>query len=231
MTIRNLEPKFVRSYPHAAKGFCQGLTYDPSCNRIIESVGIRGESGLLWYALGYSDSVKFAEIDPIYFGEGITILGDTLYHGTLDGIVFVRKFNGSNFIGNCPIVSAFIFPSEVWGLGTDGKELLVTNGTETLFCVNISNYEVEAVYSFGYHGLNDFTLYNGFYIFNVYGMRQLLVVDVESKEVAATIDCSRLIPLDRNPEEVMNGVTAYGNNLLITGKRWPEIFEIEIPCL
>src|SRR4030042_1818868 len=66
------------TYPHDSKNFTQGLDMEDGV--LYEGTGSNGQSRLLETDLNTGASLQAFELAPQYFGEGITILGEEVYH-------------------------------------------------------------------------------------------------------------------------------------------------------
>ena len=61
--------------------------------------------------------------------------------------------------------------------------------------------------------------------------RQAIVLKInpENGEVLAIIDFSQLAKENtKGQDDVLNGITFKGENMLVTGKNWPKIYEVSI---
>ena len=80
--------------------------------------------------------------------------------------------------------------------------------------------------------LNELEYIAGKIYANVWFEERIAVICPRSGEVEAWIDLSGLLPLAfrRDREEVLNGIAwdARTGHLLVTGKGWPRLFEIEV---
>src|SRR5690606_37031705 len=66
----------IKSYPHNPVSFTQGLMiYD---GELYEGTGMNNESKLMKVDLETGQTLKEVKLDSVYFGEGITILNDTI---------------------------------------------------------------------------------------------------------------------------------------------------------
>lgn len=77
--------------------------------------------------------------------------------------------------------------------------------------------------------LNELEYINGYIYANVWMQHHIVIIDPSSGEVRKVIDAKHLHPNIANPEMTLNGI-AYDHQqhkLYITGKLWPQIFEIE----
>lgn len=228
--------KLVATYPHDTTAFTEGfLFYD---NKLFESTGdvdylphTRSVFGIVDLAKGKLD-VK-AELDKnIYFGEGIVVLHDKIYQLTYQNQVgFIYDAKTYKNLGQ------FSFRNkEGWGMTTDGKSLIMSDGTFELTYLNPADMSVEKTVSvtesgYGLDHINELEYINGFIYANVWMTNHLIKIDPASGEVVGRIDLDDLgvkakAKYPRSLE--MNGI-AYDpatDKILVTGKMWPEIYEI-----
>ena len=74
--------------PHDTSYFTEGLEFYDST--LLESTGLNGQSRLVQYNPKTGKVLKQIRLDSNYFGEGITVLHDTLYQLTYQqNVVFV----------------------------------------------------------------------------------------------------------------------------------------------
>ena len=72
--------------------------------------------------------LKYRQLPPRFFGEGITLLGDRLYQLTWRSrIGFIYDRSSLRLVGD------FAYKHEGWGITTDGSSLIVSDGSATLY--------------------------------------------------------------------------------------------------
>ncbi len=221
----------VASYPHKNNAYTQGLEFYKG--DLYESTG-SGDSNKSFIAkvdLSTGNHLKYKELENIsYFGEGITILNDTIYQLTWQDqqcLVYDIDFN---------YIKSFTYEKEGWGLTNNGRSLIMSNGTSSIVWRNPTTFEIEKkidVFSDqnDVQNLNELELINGDLWCNVYTSDYLVQVDTASGKVLANIDCSgvSLQGMDRN-SNVLNGIAYEANTkkIYLTGKLWPKLFEVKI---
>ena len=223
--------KIVKEYPHDVKNFVQGFQLDG--NTIYESDGQNGESRIIKYNLGETTPIASTSQDKEVFSEGATIVGDKVYQLTWQnkkGFIYdkntlkpVGEFPYSNLIG------------EGWGLTYDGKNLLLSDGTKNIYFLNPAKPEevVKIISVAGntevFDQLNELEYHKGFLYANVWQKPIILKIDPKNGEVVGKFDFSALAKENtKGQDDVLNGIAFKGNNMLITGKNWPKIYEVEI---
>ncbi|RYG31196.1 MAG: glutaminyl-peptide cyclotransferase [Chitinophagaceae bacterium] len=167
------------------------------------------------------------------FGEGITILRDTLYQLTWENnLVFVYTINDFS-----KPVKTLSWPYQGWGITNNGSELIISDGSANLYFVNpvdfkvISNVRV-ADNRGNVSNLNELEFINGKVYANIYLTNDIIEIDPESGHVTGRITFDNLLTsedINRNTD-VFNGIAydSTSKTMLVTGKRWPKLFEIKM---
>ena len=226
----NLSYSIVNVYPHDTSSFTEGLVVYKGF--IYESTGEHGSSKLLKADIKSGKIEKQISLDSVFFGEGISILNDTIYQLTYkEGKVFV--YNEKDF----KKIKEFAFDKEGWGLTNDGKNLIATNGTNNLYYYNPSDFklikEVEVLEAgTPAFNLNEVEYIDGFIYANQWQMPYILKIDPSNGNVVAKCDLSEIwnrVKAKEPLSDVPNGI-AYDSSskkIFITGKNWPDLFEIK----
>ncbi len=235
--ISNLEPKIlkftlVNTYPHDIKAYTQGLEFYNGV--LYEGTGQRGASTLRKtnYKTGAID-LKI-DLEPRFFGEGITFLNDKIYQLTWEeSIAFVYDAKTLKKVKELPYTKKI----EGWGLTNDGKYLYQSDGSEKIYKLNpedLSVVDYVNVYSKDtkVKQLNELEWVNGKIYSNVYYKNAIVIINPTNGVVEGVINLAALerktTPIaDRN---VLNGI-AYNpatKTFFVTGKNWDKMFEIKI---
>jgi glutaminyl-peptide cyclotransferase len=220
----------VNVYPHDPAAFTQGLIFHDGY--LYESTGLYGESSLRKVELGTGTVLQQVALPPQYFGEGLTDWEDMLVQLTWQentGFVYDRE--------DFTLVDQFSYPTEGWGLTHDGHQLIMSDGTASLYFLDPGTWEVTGNLTVTYQGknisrLNELEYIHGEVYANVWLTDDIVRIDPGSGEVLGWIDLSGILPEDlRTPTtDVLNGI-AYdieGDRLFITGKNWPMLYEIRL---
>ena len=223
--------KVVRSYPHDAQAFTEGLLYRDGV--LYESTGLNGKSSIRKVDLASGKVLQSKDIPPQYFGEGLTAWGDMLVGltwQTQTGFVFDLK--------TFELKSQFAYPGEGWGLTHNGKELIMSDGTSTLRFLDPKTFlEVRRVKvtadGIAVDQLNELEVVEGEIYANIWHTNTIARIDPASGKITGWIDFSKLYPdagKGYNSENVMNGIAydAEKKRLFVTGKLWPKIYEVKI---
>ncbi|KFF24806.1 glutaminyl-peptide cyclotransferase [Chryseobacterium vrystaatense] len=228
---KNIAYQIIAEYPHDPKNFVQGFQVEG--NTIYESDGQNGSSQILKYTLGTTTplaSTKQAQED---FSEGSTIVGDKVYQLTWQskkGYIYDKS--------SLKLLSEFAYPNvlgEGWGLTYDGKNLIASDGSKLLYFLDVNDpsklikYVAVAGSSQIYDQLNELEYHNGFIYANVWQKPVVLKINPATGEVVGTFDFTDIAGQNtKGSDDVLNGIAFKGDNMLVTGKNWPKIYEVQI---
>ncbi|MCG8477335.1 MAG: glutaminyl-peptide cyclotransferase [Cytophagales bacterium] len=236
---KKLKYRIVSKYPHPTKRFTQGLVYEEPY--LYEGTGQRGESSLYKTDFKSGKVLNEVALPNNRFGEGIAVFGNKIVELTWEsqeGYVYDKE--------NLDYQSTFRYPfsEKGWGITFDGKDLIMSNGSASLLYMDTSSFEnirsvIVADQTELLDSLNELEYIKGAVFSNIWMRNTIAKIDPETGKVLAYLDLSDLAstepeydPYKRGYEyeNVLNGI-AYipeKNHLLITGKRWSAIYEIEI---
>lgn len=221
----------VRSYPHDSTAFTQGLVWRNG--RLYESTGRYGESTLRIVELETGRVLQRAALGQQYFAEGLTAVGDSLYQLTWkEGVAFIWDPQTLRQVGQVQ------YNGEGWGLASDGRRLIVSDGSSYLSFVDPTTFQLDTTLRVMDGGrpvdqLNELEWVKGEVWANVWHTQRIARIDPATGRVKGWLDLTPLIPPVRDGEAVLNGI-AYDeaqDRLLVTGKLWPVLYEIRIPSL
>ncbi|MHB1328642.1 MAG: glutaminyl-peptide cyclotransferase [Gemmatimonadales bacterium] len=225
--------KVIAEYPHDTSGYTQGLVYHGN-GVLFESTGRYGHSELRKIDVKSGTVQQSIPLPDSRFGEGLTSLGGKLYQLTWhEQIAYVYDEAAFRLIDSIP------YAGEGWGLATDGTSLIVSDGSDSLRFVDPVTFAVQRAVKVRYSSrepakmLNELEYIGGELFANVYQSDWILRIDPANGKVLEVIDLSRLLPAfnaKKSEENVLNGIAfdpATGH-LLVTGKRWPRLFEIKL---
>lgn len=222
--------KVVKSYPHDREAFTQGLVYDRG--NILEGTGQKGSSNLREYNIDNGKIIRQHNLDASLFGEGITVFNGKIYQVTWEdkrGFVYDRNtFNVLNMI---------YYRTEGWGLATVGNRIAMSDGSNI-----ITYYDPEMFTSLSelevydnekkVDKLNELEYIKGEIWANIWMSDLIARIDTASGKVTGYIDLTGLLPgSERNADtDVLNGIAwdSSADRIFVTGKRWPEIYEIRV---
>ncbi len=220
----------VHAWPHDPAAFTQGLVF--LHGEFLESTGLNGESTLREVELESGRVRQKISVPPEYFGEGLAVIGDRAYQLTWQG--------HKGFIYDVATLSLkgqFSYDGEGWGLTTDGRWLILSDGTSRIRYLNPTTFQVARTINVTVSGqplarLNELEWIKGEIFANVWETDEIVRIDPSTGVVRGIVDLYGLLQSsDRRPDtDVLNGI-AYDpaqQRLFVTGKRWPRIFEIRL---
>jgi len=222
--------KIVHTYPHDPQAYTQGLIYHEGF--LYESTGLFGKSSLRKVELTTGKVLQRIDLPEAYFGEGIVLWKDKLIQLTWQskiGFVYDRA--------TFKQLSTFTYSREGWGITHDGKHLIESDGSSTLYFWDPETFKEIRHLDVDDKGvpvsnLNELEYIRGEIYANQYQTDRIARISPTTGHVIAWIDLRGLLTsAERSQTDVLNGI-AYDekqNRLFITGKQWPKLFEIEMP--
>jgi glutamine cyclotransferase len=228
----------LNALPHDKDSYTEGFLMHNG--KLFESSGApegndktRSMVGIVDPATGVI-SVK-AELDKkIYFGEGITILGDKLYQ-----LTWTNKKGFIYDLKTFKKIGEFTFPSkEGWGMTTDGSSLIMSDGSSNLTYLDPLTFKTNRIVGVTDNNgpvgnLNELEYVNGNILANIYQTPYIIRIDPNSGKVLGKADFSNLVKevkLKDPDVDYMNGIAwdSAKNKIYITGKLWPNMYEVRL---
>jgi glutaminyl-peptide cyclotransferase len=222
--------RVVRTYPHDAAAYTQGLIYREGF--LYESTGLNGQSTLRRVKLETGEVVQQHRLDTAYFAEGLAEWNGQLVQLTWrSNIAFV--YDLASFVPR----RTFGYTGEGWGLTRDREGFILSDGTEQLRFLHPDTFrEVRRVTvtdgGVPVRDLNELEYVRDEVFANVWHANRIARISPESGRVVGWIDLRGLMSTGYrlDSEAVLNGIAydATTNRLFVTGKLWPRLFEIEV---
>ncbi|MGD6853224.1 MAG: glutaminyl-peptide cyclotransferase [Candidatus Bathyarchaeia archaeon] len=219
----------VNTYPHDTSAFTEGLVYDKGA--LFESTGGWGTSSLRRVDLETGHVLQQTNLASEFFGEGLAAVGDSLVQLTWQNHVgFVYDKETFDVEGN------FTYQTDGWGLTYDGTHLIMSDGSANLYFLDSTTYQKTGEVTVTDGGtpvanLNELEYINGDVYANVWMQQKIAIINPQTGQVKGWIDLTGLYQTpSSNPDAVLNGI-AYdkaGDRLFVTGKDWPNLYQIEI---
>ena len=227
--VKQYKVEVVKEYPHDTGAYTQGLFFDGG--RFFESTGQFGESSFREVELATGKVLSKMNFQQKYFGEGSVMLGGNLYILTwLNKVAFVYDAKTLEY------KQTYSYPREGWGLTTDGKSLIASDGSARLYFLT-PEFKQERYVDVKMDGrsvrnLNELEYIDGKVWANVYMTDLIVIINPTDGTVEASIDCTGLLPRNlREPRsDVLNGIAqdpATGK-IYLTGKYWPRLYEVRL---
>ncbi len=231
-TIATLTATTIKEHAHNEAAFCEGFEF---------------YNGVLYEGTGHNNNVNKTYISTrdiasgkeeikvsgqTVWGEGITILKDTLYQLTYtEGKAYaydVKTFKR---------IKEFSFKPDGWGMTNDGTSLIVSNGSSILTYYNPKTFAVEKTIQVTntiglVDGINELEFVNGFIYANIHMTNSIIKIDAKTGQVVGILDATPIATKVQagNQEKLMNGIAfnKQTNSFFVTGKNWGKIVEIAI---
>ena len=124
--VKRYKLEVVAEYPHDTQSYTQGLFFDEG--QLYESTGLNGKSTFRSVDLQTGKALKRLDFDKKYFVEGSVMFDGNLYIMTWQNrVVFIYDAKTLEY------KSTHRYARQGWGLTTDGKQLIASDGTATLY--------------------------------------------------------------------------------------------------
>ncbi|WP_237060567.1 glutaminyl-peptide cyclotransferase [Microbulbifer sediminum] len=209
-----------------ADHFTQGLYYDGE--RWWESSGRYGQSWLAQYTDPGGPPVRRQWLSGNRFAEGLAVLDGRLYLLTWRaGELQLYRSDDLSRLGTRH------YAGEGWGLTTDGRQLIMSNGSDELTFRDPDTFAIQR--RLQVHGgdadwsrLNELEYAHGLVWANIWQDSRIIAIDPETGEVRGQVDLAALQPDSPQPGTVANGIAwdRSRNALWVTGKYWRQLYLI-----
>lgn len=228
-SVRHYRLEVVAEYPHDTGSYTQGLFFHEG--QMYETTGLHGKSTLRKVDLNTGKPIIKLDFGQKYFVEGSVVLNDNLYILTWESkVVFVYDADSLKY------KSTWSYPREGWGITTDGKQLIASEGSSILYFMDEKFSLKRRVYvkheDRPVMWLNELEYIDGKIWANVYTSDEIVIINPKDGRVEGVIDCRGLLPkeLRDTTTDVLNGI-AYNpdtKKIYLTGKNWPKLYEIRL---
>jgi len=220
----------IHAYPHDPNAFTQGLEF--RAGFLYESTGLKGRSSVRKVKLETGQVLQQIDIDPQYFGEGITVLNQQIIELTWQ--------SETGFVYEQPSfrrLRTFNYPGEGWGLANDGQNIYMSDGSAQIRIWDPVTLQEKRRITVRDRGqpvlnLNELEWVRDEIYANIWQTDRIVRISPADGRVLGWIDLKGiLIAADRTEQvDVLNGIAydVLGNRLFVTGKLWPKLFEIKV---
>lgn len=226
--VERYKIEVVKAYPHDTGSYTQGLFWHDGS--LYESTGLNGKSTFRKVDLQSGKALTKLPFNRKYFVEGSVILGDKLYILTwTNKVIFIYDATTLEYR------STYSYPREGWGLTTDGKSLISSDGSSRIYFLT-PELKFERSINVTLNGravryLNELEWIDGRIWANVYTTDTIAIINPDTGIVEATVDCEGLLPerLRTSDTDVLNGIAVDSEGrIFLTGKNWPELYEVKL---
>lgn len=227
--VRQYKAQVVAEYPHDRTSYTQGLFFYNG--QMYESTGLNGKSTFRKVDIRTGKALYRLNFDRRYFLEGSVEKGGNIYMLTWqNNVAFVYDAKTLKY------KKSYSYPREGWGLTTDGKSLIASDGSANLYFLD-DDFRTARKVTVRLNGrpvndLNELEYIDGKIWANVYLTDLIVIVNPADGNVEATVDCSGLLPsrLRYDDTDVLNGIAYNPQNgkIYLTGKNWCRLYEIKL---
>lgn len=227
--VKEYELEVVAEYPHDTGSYTQGLFFHDG--QMYESTGLHGKSTFRKVDVETGDALEKLNFDKKYFVEGSVIWNGNLYILTWESrVAFVYDAETLEY------KSSWKYPREGWGITTDGKQLIASDGTANLYFMDENFAQKKKVLvtieDRPVRFLNELEYIDGKIWANVYTADEIVIINPKDGKIEGVIDCRGLLPRNLHTAEtdVLNGI-AYNpedGKIYLTGKNWPKLYEVRL---
>lgn len=227
--VKKYKLEVVAEYPHDTESYTQGLFFHDG--QLYESTGVHGKSTFRKVDMETGKALERLNFDKKYFVEGSVIFGDNLYVLTWESkVAFIYD------AGTLEYKSTWKYPREGWGITTDGKQLIASDGSASLFFMNdqfaLDRKQLVTLDGKPVRWLNELEYIDGKVWANVYTTDEIVIINPKNGKVEGVVDCRGLLPrsLRTDQTDVLNGI-AYDpqtEKIYLTGKNWPKLYEVRL---
>ena len=226
---QRLRVEVLSSQPHDPTASTQGLEYHAGL--LYESTGGYGQSDLRVVRPRTGAVLRRVPLPAETFGEGITLVGDTVWQLTYqEGTAFRRSRADLGEQGRVT------YPGEGWGLchdpadrrlvQSDGSDLLTFRDPETFAVTGGTRVRRDAR---PVRSINELECAGGRVWANLWTTDQIVRIDPATGLVDAVVDASGLLTAaEQAAAAELNGIAAVdcAGTFIITGKLWPRTFTV-----
>jgi glutamine cyclotransferase len=241
-----LEAEVIAEVPHDPTAFTQGLVFDGS-GSLFESTGLEGSSSVREVDPDTGEVLRLAALDDELFGEGLAVDPD----GQLVQLTWTEgralRWDPSTLEQQ----GEHTYEGEGWGLALVSPDTFaMTDGSATVTLRDARDFSVRErvpIELVGTQGseepepvdrLNELE-WDGRHLWaNRWQTDQVLRIDLRCGRVDGILDAGDLhdraaevaVGSGQDDMDVLNGIAAIGGDeLLLTGKRWPLMFRVRVP--
>jgi glutamine cyclotransferase len=217
-------------FPHDPQAFTQGLIYHEGY--LYESTGLYGESSLRQVQLETGEVLRKIDLSEEYFAEGLALYEDRLFQ-----LTWHERTGFIYGLDDFSLLDQFDYQTEGWGLTHDGEHLIMSDGTNNLYFLDLNTLQITETVEVTFMGeeivrLNELEYIRGEIYANIWQTDKIVRIDPTTGEVLGWIDLRGILPeeLRTSETDVLNGIAYDPENsrLFVTGKRWPELYEIRL---
>ena len=218
----------VETRPHDATAFTQGLVAYRGV--LLESTGLFGQSTVRRVDATTGQVLASTALAANEYGEGLTVLA-----GRATQLTWMQHVLHTYDPTTLAVTGTRRYRFEGWGLTTNGRQLIASDGSATLRWLDPATLRVTKTVKVTDEGaaiydLNELEYRNGIIWANVWRSDRIALIDPATGKVRAWLDMARLRQRLSAPGEVLNGIARdpITNHMVVTGKLWPQLFVVKL---
>ena len=231
----DLTVRVIRELPYAPQTFTEGLEVDG--DNLLVSAGMTGRSSLSRRDIETGEVVEEVILDPQYFAEGTTRVGEVIWQMTYKAeTAFQYDAETLEQIGEAH------YSGEGWGLCSWDDDpatgtLYMSDGTAQLRRLAAADFTEQGRITVTENGqpvtrINELSCAPDGYLYaNVFMTDDILQINPETGEVTGRIDASALRPEEakRDINAVLNGIAHVPgtDHFYLSGKDWTVMYEVQ----
>lgn len=235
----------LNAFPHDTAAFTQGLEYFKG--QLLESTGLTGKSSLRTVNIKTGTVSSLINLEKNIFAEGLTVFRDTLYQLSWQNHeVYLWDVRQEPF----KKLATLPWSGEGWGITNDGNQLIISEGSDKLYFVEPGTLKLNKVLSIrdqygAVNNLNELEMIDGYIYANRWQYDYILKIDPVTGFVVGLLNLQDFLVKNSKADltylskpgttasdngAVLNGIAFNPDKktVYITGKLWPEIFEIRL---
>lgn len=232
----SLSVDVLQRIPHDHQAFTQGFELVDGV--LYEGTGLEGQSSIRTVDPRTGDVKKKVDLSADLFGEGITVVGDTIWQITWQNGVAIRRDRKTLAEKN-----RVTYQGEGWGICLDATadRLIMSDGSDHLTFRDVDSFASKGGIDVRGADGQPITQINELECVrdkdghaqvwaNIWQTDEIVRIDPASGHVTATVDLSGLLPeADSAGTDVLNGIAHIPgtDEFLVTGKLWPAMFRVK----
>lgn len=225
--VERLTAHVEQRLPFDSSSFTQGLEVAED-GTIYVGTGQEGESRL-YTRSPEGEELRSVDLDPAFFGEGITRIDDILWQLTWQNGTAIRRDAAT-----LEETGRAHYDGEGWGICSRENEVIFSDGTAELRRMDPETFQERERFTVTLDGqpvlgLNELECVGDDIYANVFTTTNIMRIDAATGDVTAVIDASALPnKAEPDPNNVLNGIAHIPGTqeFYLTGKRWPDMYRV-----
>ncbi len=218
----------VEARPHDATAYTQGLVAYRGV--LLESTGLLGQSTVRRVDATTGQVLALRPLVANEYGEGLTVLA-----GSATQLTWTQRVLHTYDPTTLAVTGTRRYRFEGWGLTTNGRQLIASDGSATLRWLDPATLRVTKTVTVTDEGaaiydLNELEYRDGIIWANVWRSDRIALIDPATGKVRVWLNMARLRQRLSVPGDVFNGIARdpVTDHMVVTGKLWPQLFVIKL---